>query len=207
MAAPVETYINYTFFLKIEILDVLLNIMTDLLNMPPEIIVEICTQLPCLDVVKFAKTCRYIYSYCDRNILKHRSLMRKIVHDINMIYYKIISPTKTKRYIGFDKCKYKYKKLDDNLHDVLKINSTREIKSMCWSRTIDGIYIVNTYSKDGRNNIYIAKKKPIQHNTYLTVYTIDSCFMYEDLGDSNYDSNYDLNFNNYELDFNNNSIE
>lgn len=163
-------------------------------HVPPEIIIEICSQLPNpIDKVNFASTCKYIYPYVDVADLKHHSLMKKIVSDINSIHYKI-SSNKSKRIYNSEKCKYIHSAEINYCFDVLDVFSTREIKSLQWTFELSNephCVMMNTFDRYGLINVFIVKSRPTFYNKYVTRYNLDTTCDYTDSESTDSDSDSD----------------
>lgn len=173
------------------------NRKMDLLNMPPEMISEIYNHLKPLDIVNFSKTSGYIHHYANAVILKQQSLMKKVIHDINLIQYKIINPNKSKRFTQMHECKYKHNIFDGYNYDVLDISSTKEIDSSRLRLDApDNKYELShthSYFRNGLVTLFIVKRSQDEHyyDRYPTNYNFHTNFEFIAGPDSESDSDFD----------------
>jgi hypothetical protein len=188
------------------------NVM-DMLHMPPEMVAEIYTHLQTLDSVNFAKTCKYIYPHWSASKLKQHALMKKVIHDINLIQYTI-NQNKSRRFTRTYECKYVHSIFDGYDYDILDVRSTKEINpSRLRPDAPENKYELShtwSYFKCGQVTLFIVTRSQDGHyyDKYPSSYNFHTRFEFIAGPDSESDNESDSDFDyssDYDSDFDNDS--
>ena len=123
--------------------------MAGILNMPPEIIVEIYEHLYHKDIINFSATCKYIRDYRNLQLIKHIILLKRVCGEIKKIEYEINHNKSRRKYPGW-KCKYKYLRMDFPLACCLSFESKRVCSQLpsrqCNKSDINNAVFMNGHS-------------------------------------------------------------
>lgn len=126
--------------------------MAELIDMPPEIIIEIYGYLKFSPgFVKFSMTCHYIRECSDLDVITHMKLTNSVCNDIKKITYtiNIRGSKRESKSIGLGICKYTFDRIDPNgeYYNVVMAFSSRRPNL----KHVGGNYI---YNKDNVSHIF-----------------------------------------------------